>query len=249
MGESANSDAWIRCYRPAGPGAPRLVCFPHAGGSAGFYQPTAAALSPDVEVLAVQYPGRLDRWDEPPVPDVRRLADHVVEALAPWADAPLHLFGHSMGAMIAYEVALRLQESGRHGPAALYVSGRRAPSVRRTETVHPRDDEALVRELRALGGTDAGLLADDDILAVILPALRADYRAVETYEPRSEPPLSCPVTVLVGDADPKVTPAEAEAWRGHTAGDFDLRVFTGGHFYLTAHRADILALLRARLTA
>ncbi|MFI2206598.1 thioesterase II family protein [Streptomyces sp. NPDC020192] len=246
---TVDNGAWIRQYRTASPGSPRLVCFPHAGGSASFYFPMATGLSPDIDVLAVQYPGRQERRHEQPIQDIRRLADRVTEALAPWRDEPLHLFGHSMGAVVAYEVALRLRESTGSDPAALYVSGRRGPATRRTETVHLRDDEGLVRELKSLAGTDAALLADDDLLAMILPALRADYRAIETYEHRPAAPLSCPVTVLVGDSDPKVTLAEAEAWRQHTAGDVDLRVFHGGHFYLTAHQADVLKLLRDRIGA
>ncbi|MEU3289225.1 alpha/beta fold hydrolase [Streptomyces longwoodensis] len=249
MSTSVGSGTWIRQYRTAGPGAPRLVCFPHAGGSASFYFPVATALSPDVDVLAVQYPGRQDRMGEQPLTDLRRLADQVAEALEPWRDQPLHLFGHSMGAVIAYEVALRLQQSPGPGPAALYVSGRRAPSTRRTETVHLRDDAGLIRELKTLAGTDAALLADDDVLAMILPALRADYRAIETYEHRPAPLLTCPVTALLGDADPKVTLAEAEVWREHTDEDFDLHVFPGGHFYLTTHQPAVLTLLRERLKA
>ncbi|MGJ5760791.1 thioesterase II family protein [Streptomyces galbus] len=247
MSTPVGSGAWIRRYRTAGPEAPRLVCFPHAGGSASFYLPTATALTPDVDVLAVQYPGRQDRMGEQPFTDLRLLADQVTEALAPWRDRPLHLFGHSMGAVVAYEVALRLQELPGPGPASLYVSGRRGPTTRRTETVHLLDDAALVRELKTLAGTDAALLADEDILAVILPALRADYRAIGTYEHRPAPRLACPVTALVGDADPRVTPAEAEAWGQHTDDDFDLHVFEGGHFYLTEHQPAVLALLQERL--
>lgn len=115
--------------------------------------------------------------------------------------------------------------------------------------MHLRDDAGLIRELKTLAGTDAALLADDDVLAMILPALRADYRAIETYEHRPAPLLTCPVTALLGDADPKVTLAEAEVWREHTDEDFDLHVFPGGHFYLTTHQPAVLTLLRERLKA
>jgi pyochelin biosynthesis protein PchC len=247
METTVDSEAWINRFHPAPAGAPRLVCFPHAGGSSSFFHPVSRALHPDVDVLALQYPGRQDRRLEEPVRDIHTLAGLVAEVLRPWSCEPLAFFGHSMGAILAYEVALRLQERGS-GPAVLFASGRRAPSTRRVENVHKRDDDGVVRELKKLAGTEAALLADEELLRMILPAIRADYTAIETYAPRpGRPPLTCPVTVLVGDSDPQVTAAEAQAWRDHTTGAFDVRTFTGGHFYLTAHQRAVIALIRERL--
>ncbi|MFF0649237.1 thioesterase II family protein [Streptomyces tendae] len=240
----AQSQAWVRRYRPAPDAAVRLVCFPHAGGSATFYYPVAQALAPVLDVLAVQYPGRQDRHTEPPVDDIHVLADVVTEELvADWNDRPLLLFGHSMGAMVAYEVACRLQRRGTV-PVGLFASGRRAPSTYRDENVHLADDEGLVAEMRRMQGTDAQVFEDEEILRMILPAVRSDYRAVETYRHQPAPPLSCPVVALNGRDDPQVTPQEAQAWESHTASGFRLLTYPGGHFYLSAQAPEVLREIR-----
>ncbi|WP_330257831.1 thioesterase II family protein [Streptomyces murinus] len=240
---------WIRRFHPRPDARVRLVCLPHAGGSASFYFPVSRSMPEDVDVLCVQYPGRQDRRGEPLVDSLPVLADKVHQALLPWADRPLALFGHSMGASLAYELARRLERDQEIVPAALIASGRRAPSRHRVETVHLRDDDGLVAEMRALSGTNPQLLGDEEILRMILPAVRADYRAAETYTWEPGPPLRCPVTCLVGDDDPKVTVAEAAAWSEHTEGPFALKVFPGGHFFLAEHQPEIIRLITARLEA
>ncbi|MFI9802950.1 thioesterase II family protein [Streptomyces sp. NPDC052301] len=241
--------AWIRRFHPRPDSRVRLVCLPHAGGSASFYFPLSRSMPDSVDVLCVQYPGRQDRRSEPLLDSVPALADRIHEALRPWTDRPMALFGHSMGASLAYEIARRLEQERGIVPAALFASGRRAPSTHREETVHLRDDEGLVAEMRGLSGTDPQLLGDEEMLRVILPAVRADYRAAETYTWEPGPPLRCPVTCLVGDDDPKVTVEEAAAWSGHTAGPFELKVFPGGHFFLARHQTEIVRLMASRLEA
>lgn len=242
---------WLRSYHPTPEGRPRLVCFPHAGGSASFFFAFAKALAPSVEVLAVQYPGRQDRRHEPCVDDLARLADEIAEIMPGWADRPPAFFGHSMGATLAFEVALRLGERpDAVGPSRLFVSGRRAPGRHRTETVHLRDDAGLIDELLLLNGTEPGVLLDDDVLRMVLPSLRADYRAIERHVVRPGARVDCPITVLVGDADPKVTVDEARAWREHTTvGSTDVSLFPGGHFYLNEHRQAVVDLITAALLA
>ena len=238
-------DAWLRRFRPA-PAAPvRLVCFPHAGGSANYFMPVARAMAPGVDVVSVQYPGRQDRRSEPCVATIDELADLVVRVLDGSDKRPVAFFGHSMGATLAFEVALRLRAGG--GPALLFASGRRAPSTARVETVHLGGRRGILAELRALQGTESELLDDPEVLEMVLPALVSDYRAIETYGPRTEGRLDCPIVALVGDRDPKVTEAEARAWQRHTTGPFELRLFPGGHFYLTERAADVIGLISARL--
>lgn len=243
---TSDSSQWLRQFHQAAGGAPRLVCLPHAGGSATFYHPMSRGLAPDVDVVAVQYPGRQDRRMEPCIGTVGALADAIARVLNP--DRPVALFGHSMGATLAFEVAARLE---RAGVPVLHVfaSGRRAPSCYRKETVHLRDDDGIIAELRELSGTGSQILGDEEIMRMALPAIRADYRAAETYTYAGGPALRCPVTVLTGDADPKTTLDEARAWERHTEGEFSLRVFAGGHFFLADHQAAVLRLVRDQMTA
>ncbi|GGS27355.1 oleoyl-ACP hydrolase [Streptomyces humidus] len=230
----ADRDLWLRRFAPAPQAAARLVCFPHAGGTASTYVRMAHALAPSVDVLAVQYPGRQDRRLEPCVTSIAELADRIAPVLAASEDGlPLVLFGHSMGACVAYEVARRLQRGTRDGsPHKLIVSGRRAPGPERGERVHLLDDRGVVAELRALGGSVSAALDDPEILALAMPAIRADYRAVELYAHEPGEPLTCPVTAITGDADPKAPVDDVAAWGEYTTGPFRLRVFRGGHFYL-----------------
>ncbi|MEU6167578.1 thioesterase II family protein [Streptomyces tanashiensis] len=246
---STREDLWVRRYHSAPDSPMRLVCLPHAGGSSTFYFPVSKALSPAVEVLAVQYPGRQDRLAEPGIESLPELADRIFEALQPFTDRPLALFGHSMGAVLAHELALRMRDAGLPDPVRLFVSGRRAPSCRRDEDIRLRSDAGILDELKALHGTDESMLNDPDVLDMIMPAIRSDYRAVETYQLASDGLLSCPVTVLTGDDDPRVAPAEADLWREYTTGETDLHVFPGGHFFLADRAADVVSLVADRLAA
>lgn len=238
---------WIRRFQPRPTARVRLVCLPHAGGSATFFAGLPALLDPEVEVLAVQYPGRQDRRGEPFVESLDHLARAVADELLPWADRPLALFGHSLGAVLGFEVARSLTAAG-HVPAALFVSGRRAPSRQRREYAHALDDEGLLREIRTLSGTDDRVLADEELLRMVLPAVRADYRIVENYRYTPGPPLDCPLTVFTGADDPKVSADEAEAWREHTTDVFDLVTLSGGHFFLTAHQERLAEVITKGLT-
>ena len=244
---SVQFGTWIRQFHPAQDTRVRLVCLPHAGGSASFYFPLSRALTPAVDVLAVQYPGRQDRRQEPNIGSLTELADRVFESVRHLDDRPLALFGHSMGAVLAYEVALRLQDAGLPEPARLFVSGRRAPSRDRDERLHLGTDEELLTEVRRLGGSHAALLADPDVREMIMPSLRSDYHAVENYRCDPGRQLACPVTVLTGDSDPRVSIDEAAAWEEHTTGPTELQVFPGGHFYLSDQTTRVTGLLADRL--
>ncbi|MDG4810860.1 alpha/beta fold hydrolase [Micromonospora sp. WMMD1120] len=239
---------WIRVVRQL-PDAPvRLVCFPHAGGSASYYFPLAGLFGDRIEVLAVQYPGRHDRHREPGITELGSLADKVADVLAGAVEGPFAFFGHSMGAILAFEVTRRLEERGAPVPEVLFASGRRAPSVVREENVHRRGDAEVIAEMRRLGGTDASLLADPELLDMIMPALRADYTAIETY--RCDPPnaaVGAPIEVLIGDVDPRVAVEDAKAWALHTTAACAIRVFSGGHFYLAERAGEVAAHVAGRL--
>lgn len=242
---------WFRRFHPPARPRARLMCFPHAGASASAYFALSAALAgadPELDVVAVQYPGRQDRRREPFIDDIAAMADRVHRASAGWTDLPLALFGHSMGATVAFEVARRLEEAGTPVLTG-FVSGRRAPSQARPERVHLGDDASVIAEVERLSGADAQVLRDPEMAQLLLPALRADYRAIERYRAPASARLACPISVFTGDADPLTTVDEAAAWRDHTTGPATLDVFPGGHFFLNAHLDRIAVLVRDRLTS
>ncbi|MEU2338127.1 alpha/beta fold hydrolase [Streptomyces sp. NPDC006654] len=231
MSAEPEAGLWIRRFSPSPDAGVRLLCLPYAGGAAPFYLPFARALAPDVDVLSVQYPGRQDRQREACVDSVAGLADALVGEVVPWTDRPLALFGHSMGASVAFELALRLERLGRR-PLVVFVSGRTAPSRPRGSTVHLRDDAGLVAEILSLGGTDPRVFEDEDLRRLVLPALRSDYRAAETYRSTPGSRLAAPLRALVGADDPHAPVDTVRAWEEHTEGGFGLRTYPGGHFYL-----------------
>lgn len=247
MNAPVESSVWVRRFHPAPHAATRLICLPHAGGASTYYFPVSRALSPEVEVLAIQYPGRQDRRNEPCIDDLRALADVLVPELAGCFDRPTLLFGHSMGATLGFELALRLAERGIT-PHTLIASGRRAPSTFRDERVHLYSDAEFIADLKGLSGTDPQMFEDDQVVQMILPALRSDYRAAETYRYRPSPKLDCPIIALIGDSDPQVTVAEARAWAEHTNGSFSLGVYPGAHFYLNEHAASVLDVIREQVS-
>ncbi|NDU74731.1 alpha/beta fold hydrolase [Actinomadura sp. DSM 109109] len=218
----------------------RLFCLPHAGGSAVFYRSWAEQAGPAVEVQAVQYPGRADRMADAFVTEAHQLARLIAGAMAPLMDRPAALFGHSMGAVLAYEVARLLEERGTP-PVHVFASGARPPDDRGDDRIREKDDDGLVAELVGLGGTDAEVLADPELRELVLPYVRNDFTLIEEYAHRPGTPLAAPVTAIIGDADPQVDEERARGWERATRGRFALRVLPGGHFYLVDQQPAVLA--------
>ncbi|MFD6246639.1 thioesterase II family protein [Streptomyces roseolus] len=243
------SGEWFRRFDAIRASGPRLFCFPHAGGAASAYVGLARELNPAFDVVAVQYPGRQDRRLEEPIDDIGRLADAVAREIVPHLDRPYAFFGHSMGAVLAYETARRLAGRDLPAPVRLFLSGRGAPTPFRNPLDRMDDDEAVIAAIRRLGGTGSQVLEDPEIMAMVMPSLRADYRAIGSYAWTEGPRLSMPFTVLVGDSDPVVTTDRAAAWREHTEARTDVRIFPGGHFYLDGRTADVARVVHSALTA
>lgn len=242
------AELWVRRFHPIPDAQVKLICLPHAGGSASFYFSLSRSLFPTVDVLAIQYPGRQDRLGEKCIDTIEELADSIFQIVRAQADRPLILFGHSMGAILAFEVARRL-EGDSIIPMGLFASARRAPRLHRDEKVHQRDDEGLLADIRELSGTNSGLFDDDELLSIVLPSIRSDYKAVETYRYQPGPMLSCPIFALVGDNDPKSTVDEAGAWKEHTSGKFELVVFSGGHFYIHSSLPTVLDIIMEHINS
>jgi surfactin synthase thioesterase subunit len=233
------SSAWIRRFHPSQTSTARLVCFPHAGGSASYYYPVSAHFAGDTDVIAWQYPGRQDRRHELCITDIDTLADRITKQFLSLSPKPTVFFGHSMGATLAFEVAWRLEREGFRAPLRVIASGRRAPTIDRRDNVHLRNDADVLAEMRLLNGTEAAVLENEEIVRMALPAIRGDYEAIETYSYVPGRKLNCPITVLTGDADPRTTIEDARQWRSVTTGTFRMKVFGGGHFYLAKNIAAV----------
>ncbi len=233
---------------PARPGAPRLYCFPHGGGSAAEYVRWGTAL-PGFEVHAVHLPGRGARLAEPPLTDLGSLVAELVRAVPFGATGPYAFFGHSLGALVAHEVSRVLWETGGEPPGHVVVSAFPAPSqVRVTAPVHDLPTGELVAEVaRRHGGLPPEVLTNPALRALAADALRADYRVLETYAWRPGPPVPVPLTVF-GGRDDGISEAELRAWGAHTTEPVDVRLFPGGHFYLREGAPAVQRALAGALT-
>jgi surfactin synthase thioesterase subunit len=229
----------------ARPGRRRLFCFPHGGGSAAEFVRWARHL-PDLEVSAVQLPGRGTRLAEPVLTRMDELVDAVVAVMP--TGVPYSLFGHSLGGLVAYEVTRALRRAGRRLPDHLIVSGYPAPSTPRSEAhVHTLSDDELLGEVgRRHDGLSAEVLADPELKALVARYLRADYEILETYVWRAEDPLPMPVSVF-GGRDDEIADEALLAWQRHVAGEITVRMFPGGHFYFRDHQAPVLRALAGEI--
>lgn len=244
MNRTRRSD-WLRAHHARPNRRLTLVCFPHAGGTANYYRSWAAAISGEIELLVVQYPGREDRSAEPLIDNLRELADGAADDILTGVSGPLALFGHSMGSLVAFEVAARLSAQGVR-PTHLVASGQPGPGRRKPTSLRLATDDELVADITSLGGTDDALRDHPELLALVLPIVRNDYHAVETYQPTSTT-LTCPITACYGAADTHVTEVGVDHWRERTADGFEWREFPGHHFYVQEQRDDLLRFTAERV--
>jgi Predicted thioesterase involved in non-ribosomal peptide biosynthesis len=216
----------------------RLFCFPFAGGSAAFYHNWAQVLPDTVEVSGVELPGRGMRFNAPLHRHLPAIVDPLAAALKPLCDRPFVIFGHSMGSLLGFETARRLQAAGVV-PAAFLASGRRGPGIRREGTpLHQLNDEALVHQLNLYNGTPTEILTDPDMLALFLPIIRADLQVNETHTHLEAPKLQCPIHAFAGTDDEEAPPHLVSHWRRQTQGDFSLTAISGGHFFLKENEGE-----------
>ncbi|MET8727399.1 alpha/beta fold hydrolase [Streptomyces parvus] len=228
--------------------AVRLFCFAHAGGGSTAYRPWRHALAPGIDVRSIVLPGREARVRELPYRRVEQLLHPLCEALEPYLDRPYAFFGHSLGSVLAYEVARRFSAGPQGGPGLLIVSGRRGPRLptsRRGFSTLP--DAEFLAGLGVLGGTPPEVLGEEQLLRLLLPTLRADFELNESYRTLPGPRLRCPVAAYMGTDDTEVDRPELLAWGEETTGEFGLRVFPGGHFYLKDEGNDVLGAVRQDL--
>ncbi|MGO4749881.1 thioesterase II family protein [Streptomyces sp. 2MCAF27] len=237
---------WIRRTRRCPDPRIRLVCLPYAGGAASSYYSWSRWLPDGVEQLVVQYPGRQDRITEPCMSRMGDLVPNIVEALRPnlGADVPLVLFGHSMGAWVAFEVALRLEISFGYQSFGLIASGQVPPHTTPEREWPTGSDDELIAELRRIGSMDVESIARPELRELVMPAIRSDFLLVKDYPPQPVRRISAPIAAYVGADDPDVPSSKAAGWEEATRGAFVSRVFPGGHFFLMEDEAQVAGELR-----
>ncbi|MFC7439846.1 thioesterase II family protein [Laceyella putida] len=232
----------VLMYRKPNPQAElRLFCFPYAGGGASIYTNWQTRFSKRVEVCPVQLPGRENRMLETPISSMAQLVPQLADELEGYLDQPFLFFGHSMGALISFELTRELRRRNQPLPQKLIVSAKSAPHVpRRKSFGYASSDVELIAELRELNGTPEEVLQSEELMELFLPIIRADFELVTRYAYQEEEPLSCPILALGGTEDADVPPENLAAWQQVTTGDFSLRLFAGDHFYLFQENTDAL---------
>ena len=247
---SDKRNLWLPVLRRIARPRLRLFCFPYAGGSASAYARWPERLPPGIDVRPVQLPGRWNRLREAPLTRFDDVTRALGEELPPYLDCPFALFGHSMGALLAFEIARDLRRRGLPQPIHLFVSGHRAPHIPDPDLPGADlSDEAFIERLRELNGTPREVIDRPDVMDLLLPTIRADFSVCRTYTHVPEPPLDCPLTVFGGVDDDETADGQLDAWREHATGRWMLYTFPGDHFFIHSAEAVLLKALSASLAA
>ena len=247
---STPANLWVVRLPPRPRARLRLLCFPHAGGNAWMFRQWASHLPEDIEVCGVQLPGHVGRIHEAPVSDFAALLARLVEGLAPEIEMPVALFGHSLGALAAFELARQMRERTGRLPVHLFLSGRNAPDMTDDlDDVLKLDDEAILAKLRELNCTPEPVLRDRETMQLMLPILRADFALCNSYAYRDRAPLDCPITVLYGLGDPQTDPAGLDGWQRQTTRAFRMQAFTGDHYFVATEERAVVQRIAGELRA
>ncbi len=235
---------WLTYFHPNPAAAVRLFCFPYAGAGASAYRTWTSALPREIEVCGIQYPGRENRALEPAFTDLSQLLNSLVPALHPSLDRPFVFFGHSMGALVSFELTRLLSAENYPRPEHVFLSGAGAPHTPSPPPIHHLRDAGFLKELVKLNGMPRDVLRSPDLVRYMLPILRADFTMCEEYRYRAGSPLDCPVTAFGGQCDPRVEKQRIQAWSDHASLYFSSVLFPGDHFFIrTAQTAVLEALL------
>ncbi len=243
-----HSNPWLAAHRPRPQRQVRLFCFPYAGGSAAAYRRWPELMPEDIEVCPVELPGRGHRFSEPARLQLEGLTAEIHAGLAPMLGEPYALFGHSLGAMVAFEFARRLTAAGDPLPVRLFVSGQRAPHRPDPKPpLHDLPDGAFLEEIRALGGTPPDIFANPELMELFLPILRADFQMGETFVWVPSGPLPVPLSALGGLEDDQVSLEDLAGWQAYTRADFRIRRFPGDHFFLCQSESQVVVAIVEQL--
>lgn len=247
MNRTSLRNGWIVLHKPNPSAEIRLFCFHYAGGNATLFHKWAESMPPMVELCAIQLPGRGARIGEPLLTDVGAVVDQLAAAMSPYLDKPFMFFGHSMGALLSYELTHRLREMYSLEPEHLFVSGRRAPQFPAHTAYHNLVDAEFMERLSTLNGTPKAILENSELMQLMLPMLRADFQICETHRYQQRAPLACSLSALGGLGDPDVEYAHLSAWRTETTGQFNLHMFHGDHFFIQSATLSVLQVLVRRI--
>jgi medium-chain acyl-[acyl-carrier-protein] hydrolase len=247
--DHGTATSWI--HRLAGgPDSIRsLVCLHHAGGTAAAFRPWVRYLAPDTELLAVQLPGRSERFQEPAIDRMRPVVDGVLEHVAPLLDRPFALFGISMGARVGLATAQALQQAGLRNPELLIVSSSPAPMLRTPVPGWNQSDAELAAYLVGTGGVPPEVAAVREVMELMLPTVRADLTAVATWPYQAGRLLDCPIAALAGRRDPYAAPSMMRGWATETSAEFSLTAFDGGHFFVEPNLRAVVSTINTLLSA
>lgn len=233
---------WIAYARPNPQAQLRLFCFPYAGGAASIFREWSVYLPNTIEVCPVQYPGREGRIRERAMKQSHELVVAIAAALRPYLDKPFAFWGHSMGALLSFEVVRQLRREKQPEPIHLFVSGHRAPHrPNQVPPIHQLPEDEFIKELGELNGTPEEVLRNKELMELLMPVLRSDFTLVETYTYEQDAPLTCTISAFGGLQDHKVSSEDLKAWVEQTTGSFRLRMFPGDHFFLHPHRTQLLS--------
>lgn len=237
------NDSWWRRLGPHSGAGANLFCFPYAGGGSAAFRLWPAALPSHLGVWAPELPGRGSRWSEAPMKSIPTLVDALLAALQPHLNLPFIFFGHSMGAVLAFEITQALVLRGQPTPRHLIVSARRPPHIPSDlPDLHPLPNDEFIAEInRRYGGISQELLAERELFDILLPGLRADITALKSYRPALRAPLMCAISAFGGVHDRLTPRSHLDEWRSQTTGPFQVRMFPGDHFYLDSCRLALLA--------
>jgi len=226
----------------------RLFCLPYAGGGTSIFRSWSKELPSFVDVCPIQLPGRETRLDEPAAVRMEPLADAMTRAILPYLDKPFAFFGHSMGALINYEVARRLRAGNGLEPVHLFASAHGGPHIPEQDRhVYRLSDAEFLNHLRTLNGTPQQVLDCPQLMEILLPTLKADFELLGTYEYTPAAPFRCPITVFGGSHDESVTADQLAGWESHTTGKVSVRFLPGDHFYLLSHKSLLLRMISEEL--
>jgi surfactin synthase thioesterase subunit len=248
MRPAAARSIWMP--RPRAAARLRLLCFPYAGAGANVYRGWDRDLGDDIELAAVQLPGREWRRNEPPFTRLDELVDHLLPEVSTWLEdsRPGMFFGYSMGAALGFALAQRLHQAGARGPAALFAAACRAPQLlAATGALFRLDDNDFVEAIRRLGGMPDTISVEPGLVQLVLPTLRADFEVLGTHSWQASEPLPCPLYVYGGTNDQLASRVDVAQWREHTSSRFQIRLFSGGHFFINDARGQLLKTLAADL--